>query len=533
MEKWNQVILRNSSTPESGCVSLLTLLFAWRRTGYRKAIRIIRLVILSFSCLAAFTVAGGLSSNISTATGDDVLIRSTRCGWSSTPHNITLIDAQESRDAECLNSAFNYAQQCYSSSQSGKLGCDRFVTTHLPTETVDETAGCPFHDSLCRGQKENIRLDTGYIDSNDHLGLNAPVHQRFAMRYVLHCAPLQSERFTSRVVKDNKTWITYNYGKETTYSRADPDKNITYKIEDVETQYNSMEGTFLIGRNHRLRYVKPTITSQSQRLTYSIPSQISSATRHGTLDSDSHFFPLPDLRRPDGDLTLIFLSGNSVVYAERMNDLWYRATVPAYNISVSGSAGQKVVYRPESAASPMGCIEQYQWCNSAYSEGRGCGPLASQLDAIYGAASLFNLTENDLDKPRPSAPGEAGTRLIWPAMLTIHYPTFLSSLLRHLGAKSLKSQTHLFDGHQLPLPKEQWQLDVKHWWATLLSAFQASFVDSVFAPDDFALASLWNSPVNKEEQTMCDSQVRNYMAAIHKSISNQAIEDKKQCILLI
>lgn len=109
--------------------------------------------------------------------------------------------------------------------------------------------------------------------------------------------------------------------------------------------------------------------------------------------------PTPDspvlidsLARQDADVHILFLSGNGVFFTQPSNDLWYRlipkpmrGPVLALNDSLF-VIDQYILREP---ASPLGCASQYQFCNSGTNE---CGPLASQLDAIAGAAPIFETT---------------------------------------------------------------------------------------------------------------------------------------------
>ena len=85
--------------------------------------------------------------------------------------------------------------------------------------------------------KSNILLDTGLIDSNDHLGQNAPKDDRVGWRTVLRCAPLQTEGYKSSFVKNGTTWVEYKYGISNTGSDYSPN----YMIEDIDSQYRYID----------------------------------------------------------------------------------------------------------------------------------------------------------------------------------------------------------------------------------------------------------------------------------------------------
>jgi hypothetical protein len=256
-----QVILRNSSSPDSGLASLLRLLWAWRKSylcGENHHPRLFPVIFFAICCISAFTVAGGFSSQISSAPGDQVLIQDSLCGieYVADSSNFTADAKSMAMMSEKINDAANYAQQCYSSSSSGVLDCDKFVVKSLSTTTTKNDSSCPFQGNICRGNDTNLRLDTGYIDSNDGLGLNAPGNQRFAWRYVLQCAPLITQGYTTQVTINNRSVVRYNYGAIDTVSNSTA-KNFTYEIEDLDSQYFGLRGLYgtLAGFNFKLRRV--------------------------------------------------------------------------------------------------------------------------------------------------------------------------------------------------------------------------------------------------------------------------------------
>jgi hypothetical protein len=216
--------------------------------------------------------------------------------------------------------------------------------------------------------------------------------------------------------------------------------------------------------------------------------------------------PRPEMARPDGDVQIIFLSGNGVRYDQPMNDEWYRAMVDFGSIFWTTDQ-KKEVYIPDEAASPMGCVEQYQWCNAAYPTDIGCGPLASFADASTKVAPLFNVTEDTLAADRPSSSSEVGTRLIWPAMILAHYSFDIRNLIMHLGPQALQSQARFFNGIQGSLPDNQWQIDVTYWFATVLAGMQASFVDTALGTTFGKVEGSFLPPVNSFEESLCMQQV--------------------------
>jgi hypothetical protein len=242
-----QVILRNSTSPEAGLLSLVRLLWAWRHAAKRRIGRVLPPMALALACLVAFTVAGGFSSRIqiSSTGGDEVLIRSDHCGMFLQPADPNLRTTANALVAERLSNSANYAQQCYSANSSGMLDCNKFVVSRLPA-MVNSTADCPFDDVMCRTLGANIRLDTGYIDINDHFGLDSPADQRASLRYVLHCAPLVTEGYkdTSSTSDNNETFVRYYYGQSTGLSNNTViGVNFTEEFFDIPVQYQTQKFT--------------------------------------------------------------------------------------------------------------------------------------------------------------------------------------------------------------------------------------------------------------------------------------------------
>lgn len=221
----------------------------------------------------------------------------------------------------------------------------------------------------------------------------------------------------------------------------------------------------------------------------------------------SDFEPTSGLFPADGDLLLAFLIGNGVVFMEKTEDPWYRGTVPGKkNLTSDGES--KMSYWAEQAASPMACLQQYQFCNPALPEESRCGPLAGLLDAQVQAAHLFDMTEDQISNNEiPDTP--AGSRFVWFLQYFTMAVPVLSALLNALGANSLASQQSLSRewGTVGAISSSQWQLDVENWWAVYMSSLQAGMVDIAYGPQDPALEPYKILPFNAHVQKLCNNQV--------------------------
>lgn len=235
-----QVVLRNSPSPESGLWSLITLCFAWRGTSLRRALGLMPGLCLAALIVVAFILAGGFSSTIASAAGDVVLLTGEQCGIPDMPTDMASLSSHIATLANYANTAAQYAQQCYSTDRSSLVDCGRFVKDRLSWE-MDSNAPCPFATSMCRNNTGNLRLDTGHIDLNAALGMNVPENEGVSLRSVLHCAPLVTEGFTTRVSSPNATLVQYHYGNGIIGSLGNiTETNYTHQVEDIDYQYQQM-----------------------------------------------------------------------------------------------------------------------------------------------------------------------------------------------------------------------------------------------------------------------------------------------------
>lgn len=209
-------------------------------------------ILTALLLLISFSIAGGFSSQISSAIGRDVLLDGSNCGFflsEGGSQNLEEESILASNLAHKIEQAANYAQQCYSRNHSGMLDCTSFIVDRLPS-TVDTQAPCPFAGAdICRLQSFNLRLDTGLLDSSEFFGLNSPESQRIFFRNILECAPLVTEPYSRYISTSINNYTVYSYGS-TWWG-----PNYTYQVETLHGQYarqgdNSFRGQ---GSNIMLR----------------------------------------------------------------------------------------------------------------------------------------------------------------------------------------------------------------------------------------------------------------------------------------
>lgn len=221
------------------------------------------------------------------------------------------------------------------------------------------------------------------------------------------------------------------------------------------------------------------------------------------LTSHSDFITADGLKRSDADVVLYFLSGNGIQYVYKTDDPWYRGILPGVLIGGPLSNATMSTFQPEEAASPMGCTEQFQFCNA---NNQRCGPLAGYFDAIMGAGPLFGLLpEEVLFNFSGSDPAGAQSRFLW---FGTAIPSGRSSYatVSTLGPQALLSAQGLDNGFQGPLPVDQWKRDVAYWWATTMALLQATATDVVRGPPaDLQTFSVL--PRDDAQKALCVNQV--------------------------
>lgn len=167
---------------------------------------------------------------------------------------------------------------------------------------------------------------------------------------------------------------------------------------------------------------------------------------------------------------------------------------------------------PDEAASPLGCVSQYQYCIVGTSGERQCGPLSSAEDVVPNAALAFGITDEDLTPGRVSSSSKKGSQFSWTAEIFRHSTgVIIDDIISHLGPRSLESQIGLYSGIQGLLPVDQWKQDVTRWYNATKAATQAAFTGAARGVSDpgFDVCGGCVSPaINAYEEKMCQNQVR-------------------------
>ncbi|KAJ2993905.1 hypothetical protein NUW58_g1188 [Xylaria curta] len=465
-----QVLLKAGLTPASTTIRLVRLYWAYRFTPFAWKQSWLWISISAVS--AASSVAAGLFSSkiIDSSLYINALTQSSNCGYVSLLGvsgrvNDSTIMAFNQQRATLVDSAATYARDCYNST-SDKSQCNFFPSTTIPWETNWE-AECPF-ENICLGPA--VRLDTGLLNSNSLFGINSPVEDQIEIRKITTCAPIIQKGFTE--VRSDGI-VQYFYG-------SSPSSNATKTLD--------------------------TLTSN---LTYAY-TMSSSFYDSGLPPERNLWSPISKMNNTEGDGTVIFISSNNVRFTESCDDPIFSAHVPQDGEGFDW-------YEADNLAGVLGCLEQVSGCFSIIYLSRRllfrhanvqitnakyqvCNTPSNTCSAIGGLRNKFHEATGKM----LLTPMQAGTANVTANVLGqfSRIPIVTNGNARHLVA----SQSQVVDEIQLPLPSNQWQIEVQFWHATVMSLIQHSLLEFMIGPNNAALQKYIKAPITSEERAVCKRQ---------------------------
>lgn len=143
----------------------------------------------------------------------------------------------------------------------------------------------------------------------------------------------------------------------------------------------------------------------------------------------------------------------------------------------------------------VGCVLKYQLCNPDLPKGQQqCSPLGGYLDTLIGAGDLW---------PEP----EKWEKLSSLVMNILEFD--ITSIPTSLGTGSLTARYGFSGGIQGPLPNNQWQLEIEHWFKAQLAWLQNLMVEFATGPSDPSMRK-FNRPQQDADGSryFCQNQVR-------------------------
>ncbi|KUJ14512.1 uncharacterized protein LY89DRAFT_784443 [Mollisia scopiformis] len=231
-----------------------------------------------------------------------------------------------------------YAIDCYGTSPLVE-NCNRFYSQNI-TYTVN-SAGCPFKGNVCgESQNGSIRLSTG-LTSGSVLGINAKNPYFFSRTMI--CSPLVTDEeyvgigLSSRGEKQWEYW----YGSSlSNYTWVNPVQKSPWEIKGYSTSIHWWD----------------------------------------PIAPQSPFHPLDEFTAGPYPVTLNFISSHAIYYHNFRNDSVFPAQTKAR--FADGYPGPDLYYNNSTRAGVLGCVDQYQICESIN------GPCSAGSTQFTGSEAL-------------------------------------------------------------------------------------------------------------------------------------------------
>jgi len=225
---------------------------------------------------------------------------------------------------------------------------------------VDRNATCPFQSGTCYySDTTAFSMTTGMIDSHLDLGISAPEEHRIQVKKSTTYALLRANDYFSFVNATNENGLG--------------------KIGDEVVLYNFIPMVSEDGNLINYTYYYNTHASIDQ-FSYSLSAYSAIA---GTNQSEADtFIPIPAIQAAHADLSLLFISANSLTYQTIVDD----PVFGAHHLMKGAILGGDVhFFTADLYVAIIGCSEQYRAynpLNNVYTPHLGFSQLQEALSAI-------------------------------------------------------------------------------------------------------------------------------------------------------
>ncbi len=181
----------------------------------------------------------------------------------------------------------------------------------------------------------------------------------------------------------------------------------------------------------------------------------------------------------------MFLSSNDVMFLEPSDDPWYSA-------HRLGEYDSMPVYRSDDPVRVLGCLDQVQYCNPNLEPSIRCSPLAAFFDE-----EDLNHTLWKTEQQKTTYTWHMDTAEILPGQF-----------LEMLGTLALTSQLSKLGSTQGKLPDNQWQLEIEHWFNSVLARLQHQPLELAIGPSlNEEMTQFRRPPGTPEERSLCQNIV--------------------------
>ena len=148
----------------------------------------------------AFSAAGIFIGEVAGPTyrSNHVIAKSIRCGVAPFDSSRQGFSAEGLKFVNVTLLGRKYAKPCYSSNTT-LSSCSLYPVQSLPYNS--SLVECPFGNdpsgqtSCILGQQGALRMDTGFLNTNTHLGINAPPEDRLLLQNVVTCSPIHVQDY--------------------------------------------------------------------------------------------------------------------------------------------------------------------------------------------------------------------------------------------------------------------------------------------------------------------------------------------------
>jgi hypothetical protein len=473
LEHQQDVALRNNASPPQTLWHFVLIAWSWRGHTERWWVLGVLPIGVPLALTTLVVVAGIWSSTIVKTTNVDVLIRGSDCGLWKLPDEQAFKDQAEYmiENNKYIRNLAEFSKQyeraCYYKPPGLEAEtCKAFTTPSIPYLT-SLNASCPFDKSVCTFPgPDNLEMDTLLIDTNKVLGINTNKHN-LDFRKSTVCAPIKPDIFTTTTSYDR-------VGRISRQNTSSPHQFTQWKFGN---------------------YTNPDPTSED--FIFQVDKYQAEITRYYTIDTPTHFhmdpdvdvidqsafFPIAEFNVTDGDLKILFLQSNGIITKAACDDPWFSA----HQAFIDPIQNNRTMYKADHLAVPMGCVEKYQFCNPH--QNGACTLLTSILPAIGSAKRTLNLS------PLQSATVDLFFNAIYMLNTDIFVPSY--------HTPNLLAEQSAMKPYQMPLPSNQWVLELQDMHNTVLAMLQRDVVDYARGPGSKESQQFIETPQLGPKKQLC------------------------------
>jgi hypothetical protein len=212
--------------------------------------------------------------------------------------------------------------------------------------------------------------------------------------------------------------------------------------------------------------------------------------------------PIPEIARSDAEVTLFFLVQNLLAYTAPVDDLFFAAHARPTTYDLPLNSDTYTLYYNDKLVSVMGCIDQHQICKLGSAGGEpNCSALSSVENLQLEVAKLeLNQVQHDT---------------AYVILMEIIGGEMLTSVDGR-GAVALKAQRTVYNNINVPLPDNQWTLEVGGWFSIALARLQHAIVEYSTGPahtDSGSYQRYTSSAIDRIYANTCNRQKGRHLSS--------------------